>query len=174
MTIGGTPVGIGVDVVVGVAVGAFVGTPVGVIVGVSVGSFVGVGVGVIVGVGVSVGVAVGSKVGVGVGVGVMVGVEQPDVSGHAGVGVIAGSGVDKLFWGSDAVRIIKSLELSFVSSPLPLNSSVPPELIEVKLELLFALRSTLPLFGGLPIVADSEAIADPRPTKSITLMWSGS
>lgn len=77
-------------------------------VGVGVGSSVGVGVGV--GSSEGVGVGVGSVVGVGVAVGSCVGVGVTSPFAQPGV-----SGSLEEFWGSEASRVMKSVELSLVS-----------------------------------------------------------
>ena len=90
---------------------------VGVVVGVTVGVSVGVDVGVVVGV--SEGVEVTVVVGVSVDVGGMVVV-------FVGVCVGTGSREDAEFCGCGTLLSTKSFALLSVSSPLPLNSSIPP------------------------------------------------
>lgn len=131
-------------------------------------------VGVRDGVGVPVGVRDGVIVTVGVDVGVIVivGVGVP-VDEGAGVGdwvgMTGGSSWDEAFWGSEFCRWIKSSALWSVSSPLPLNSSVPPGFRVSQLEPAVAFRSMLladdeeeGVATGLP----SAVSAVPYPTRS--------
>lgn len=172
-------VGVGFGLGVGDGEGLGLGVGLGDGEGEGIGLGDGVGVGVLDGVGEGDNVGVGESVGIGVFVGVTVGVLLGVIAGALlgamvgaldGVGGIAGGSIsDAVFCGCGVFRTTKSFALLSVSSPLPANSSAPPTVIVVEVDVENAFLSIL-LFvtkAGASVV--SLSIANPIPTLSTTV-----
>ncbi len=101
--------------------------------------------------------------------GVVVGVNSP-----VGVGVSVGCGSSSVgdwpFWGSDSVRTIKSFALLSVSSLLPNKCSIPPRIMEARVEVGDAFLSILPFAEGVAAGLVSTSVAVPNPTLSTSVV----
>lgn len=131
---------------------------------------VGIGVIVTVGLGVRAEVIVGDRVKLGVIDGVVEGVgELVGVKLGVAEGVSIGSREDEFFCGPGTVLSTKSKELLSVSSPFPINSSIPPVAIVIDVEELFAFLSTLvPPAGSVREVPSPNVVPGvPKLTASI-------